>query len=134
MLFREHNEGDELLPFSDRTEAGRILATRLSIYSGHNDVIVLGLPRGGVPAAFEVAQALHIPVDVFVVRKLGTSWHKEVAMGSIAPQGVQVLDITDNKIVSLGRGDSKGSRHGAKITEAPGVALPRRAHATRRAR
>ena len=70
LRFREHNEVDELLPFSDRTEAGRLLATRLSIYSSHNDVIVLGLRRGGVPAAFEVARALHGPADVFEVRKL----------------------------------------------------------------
>jgi putative phosphoribosyl transferase len=94
MLFRDEDENDELLPFSDRTEAGRVLATKLSTYSGHENVIVLGLPRAGVPVAFEVAHALRLPLDVFVVRKLGTPWHKELAMGAIAPEGVQVLDIS----------------------------------------
>ena len=94
MLFRDEDENDELLPFSDRSEAGRVLATMLSAYSGRGNVIVLGLPRGGVPVAFKVAHALRLPLDVFVVRKLGTPWHKELGMGAIAPEGVQVLDIS----------------------------------------
>lgn len=94
MLFRDENEDDELLPFCDRAEAGRILATKLSAYGGRNDVIVLGLPRGGVPVAFEVAHALRVPLDVFVVRKLGIPWHKELAMGAVASKGIKVLDLT----------------------------------------
>jgi putative phosphoribosyl transferase len=94
MLFREEDEDLELLPFADRAEAGRILASKLSAYSRRNDVIVLGLPRGGVPVAFQVAQALHAPLDVFVVRKLGTPWNSELAMGAIASGGVQVLDLS----------------------------------------
>jgi len=83
MLFRQEDEDDELLPFEDRAEAGRILATKLSAYSGRGDVIVLGLPRGGVPVAFQVAQALHAPLDVFVVRKLGAPSNRELAMGAV---------------------------------------------------
>jgi putative phosphoribosyl transferase len=94
MLFREEDEDLELLPFADRAEAGRILASKLSAYSNRNDVIVLGLPRGGVPVASQVAQALHAPLDVFVVRKLGTPWNSELAMGAIASGGVQVLDLS----------------------------------------
>jgi putative phosphoribosyl transferase len=94
MLFREEDEDDEVLSFEDRAEAGRILATKLSAYSGRDDVIVLGLPRGGMPVAFEVAQALHVPLDVLVIRKLGTPWNRELAMGAIAPSGVQVLDLS----------------------------------------
>ena len=78
--------------FQDRTDAGRQLAEELLSYSGRDDVIVLGLPRGGVPVAFEVAQRLGVPLDVFVVRKLGVPGHEELAMGAIAPGGVRVLN------------------------------------------
>jgi putative phosphoribosyl transferase len=94
MLFREEDEDFELLPFQDRAEAGRILAAKLSAYSSRDDVLVLGLPRGGVPVAFQVAQALKVPLDVFVVRKLGTPWNPELAMGAVASGGVQVLDLS----------------------------------------
>jgi len=94
MLFRDENEDDELLPFTDRAEAGRILGTKLLAYSGRSDVIVLGLPRGGVPVAFEVAVVLSAPLDVLVVRKLGTPWQRELAMGAIAPGNIQVLDVS----------------------------------------
>jgi putative phosphoribosyl transferase len=79
-------------PFADRREAGRALATRLSEYAGRSDVIVLALPRGGVPVAFEVAQALGAPLDVFVVRKLGLPGQEEFAMGALARGGVRILD------------------------------------------
>ena len=79
-------------PFADRREAGRVLATRLSEYVGRSDVIVLALPRGGVPVAFEVAQALGAPLDVFVVRKLGLPGQEEFAMGALASGGVRILD------------------------------------------
>jgi putative phosphoribosyl transferase len=79
-------------PFRNRTEAGRVLAQELRAYANRDDVIVLALPRGGVPVAFEVAHALHAPLDVFVVRKLGVPGHEELAMGAIASGGVLVIE------------------------------------------
>src|SRR6266550_8259806 len=76
--------------FHDRVEGGRRLAQALSRYHGP-DLVVLALPRGGVPVAFEVAEALNAPLDVFVVRKLGAPGHPEFAIGAIAADGVQVL-------------------------------------------
>src|SRR5438309_10601281 len=78
--------------FQDRTDAGRHLAEELLSYAGRDDVIVLALPRGGVPVAFEVAQRLRVPLDVFVVRKLGVPGHEELAMGAIASGGVRLLN------------------------------------------
>jgi len=83
---------DDQQPFVDRRHAGRVLASRLQEYAGRNDVVVLGLPRGGVPVAYEVASALDAPLDVFLVRKLGTPGHRELAMGAIASGGVRVLN------------------------------------------
>lgn len=85
--------------FKDRVDAGRTLAARLDAYVHRTDVLVLGLPRGGVPVAFEVAQALDTPLDVFVVRKLGVPGHEELAMGAIASGGVCVLN--DNVVGPL---------------------------------
>ncbi|HZA38512.1 MAG TPA: phosphoribosyltransferase [Candidatus Baltobacteraceae bacterium] len=78
--------------FPNRTEAGRMLAEKLINYAGHNDVIVLGLPRGGVPVAYEVAKRLSAPLDVFIVRKLGVPGFEELAVGAIASGGVRVLN------------------------------------------
>lgn len=78
--------------FSDRTEAGVALAARLEDYKDRDDVIVLALPRGGVPVAYEVARRLRAPLDVFLVRKLGLPGHPELAMGAIATGGVRVLN------------------------------------------
>jgi predicted phosphoribosyltransferase len=78
--------------FRDRADAGRRLATALSEYADRSDVLILALPRGGVPVAFEVARALHAPLDVFLVRKLGFPGHEEFAMGAIASGGVRILD------------------------------------------
>jgi predicted phosphoribosyltransferase len=78
--------------FRDRTEGGRQLAARLTHYASRSDVVVLALPRGGVPVAFEVARALGAPLDVFVVRKLGVPGHEELALGAIATGGVRVLN------------------------------------------
>jgi predicted phosphoribosyltransferase len=78
--------------FRNRTEAGRALARVLSRYAGRDDVVVLALPRGGVPVAYEVAKELGAPLDVFLVRKLGVPGHEELAMGAIASGGVLVLD------------------------------------------
>jgi putative phosphoribosyl transferase len=78
--------------FPNRTEAGRQLAERLDKYAGREDVIVLGLPRGGVPVAYEVAKHLRTPLDVFIVRKLGVPGFEELAAGAIASGGVRVLN------------------------------------------
>ena len=79
--------------FHDRTEAGKLLAQQLTAYANQNDVLVLALPRGGVPVAFEVANALHAPLDVIVVRKLGVPGQEELAMGAIATGGVRILNL-----------------------------------------
>jgi len=78
--------------FGNRTDAGKLLAGKLRAYANRPDVLVLGLPRGGVPVAFEVSHALKAPLDVFVVRKLGMPGHEELAMGAIARGGVRVLN------------------------------------------
>lgn len=78
--------------FQDRTEAGRVLADRLAAYANYPDAMVLALPRGGVPVAFEVAEALNLPLDIFVVRKLGLPGHEEFAIGAIASGGARVLN------------------------------------------
>lgn len=78
--------------FRDRTEAGKYLATKLLSYKDRQDVLVLALPRGGVPVAFEVAQELRVPLDIFLVRKLGVPGHEELAMGAISTGGVRVLN------------------------------------------
>ncbi|HEX6512686.1 MAG TPA: phosphoribosyltransferase, partial [Chloroflexota bacterium] len=82
----------ELPRFRDRADAGRRLADQLTGYADRPDVLVLGLPRGGVPVAFEVASRLHAPLDVFVVRKLGVPGYEELAMGAIASGGMRVLN------------------------------------------
>lgn len=78
--------------FKDRADAGRFLASKLNQFANLADVIVLGLPRGGVPVAYEVARKLHAPLDILVVRKLGVPGHEELAMGAIASGGVCVLN------------------------------------------
>jgi len=78
--------------FTDRRNAGRVLARKLSAYAGHTDVIVLALPRGGVPVGYEVALALHTPLDIFIVRKLGLPGREELAIGAIASGGIRVLN------------------------------------------
>jgi predicted phosphoribosyltransferase len=86
--------------FVNRSEAGKTLASRLGNYADRSDVLVLGIPRGGVPVAFEVANALRVPLDVLVLRKLGVPGHEEFAFGAIAPGGTRVLD--DDVIRKLG--------------------------------
>ena len=78
--------------FADRAEAGRLLARRLGEYATRPDVVVLALPRGGVAVASEIAQVLHAPLDVLLVRKLGVPGHEELAFGAIASGGVRILD------------------------------------------
>src|SRR6266403_5375433 len=77
--------------YRDRREAGRLLAAKLAAYAGRPDVLVLALPRGGVPVAHEVARALRAPMDVFVVRKLGVPGQEELAMGALASGNVRIL-------------------------------------------
>jgi putative phosphoribosyl transferase len=97
--------------FRNRSDAGKHLATKLLDYANRDDVIVLALPRGGVPVAFEVAKILRAPLDVFLVRKLGVPGHEELAMGAIATGGVRVLNhdtidylgIPDSAIESIAR-------------------------------
>ena len=79
-------------PFATRRKAGEALATKLAAYANRADVLVLGLPRGGLPVAYEVARALCAPLDIFLVRKLGVPGHEELAMGAIATGGVRVLN------------------------------------------
>jgi predicted phosphoribosyltransferase len=86
--------------FRDRRDAGRLLAEKLAAYANRPDVLVLALPRGGVPVAYEVARALGAPLDVFVVRKLGVPGYEELAMGAVATGGVRVLN--DQLIERLG--------------------------------
>ena len=88
--------------FHDRTEAGRVLAGMLGEYANREDVLILALPRGGVPVAFEVAQALNAPLDIFVVRKLGLPANEELAMGALASGNVRVLndEVVDSFDVS----------------------------------
>jgi putative phosphoribosyl transferase len=97
--------------FKDRRDAGKQLAQELSAYAGRSDVMVLALPRGGVPVAYDVARALNAPLDIFIVRKLGLPGHEELAIGAIASGGVRVLNedivralnIPDSVIESIAR-------------------------------
>jgi putative phosphoribosyl transferase len=84
-----NDEGSQI--FRDRTEAGRLLGSSLALYTDRPNLLILALPRGGVPVAFEIARALHAPLDVFLVRKLGVPGQKELAMGAIASGNVRVL-------------------------------------------
>src|SRR5204863_1975030 len=87
-----HAKGGTKMLFRNRREAGRKLAAKLMAYADRTDVVVLALPRGGVPVAFEVAQALQAPLDIFLVRKLGVPGQPELAMGAIASGGVRILN------------------------------------------
>ena len=99
----------DTVPFQNRADAGRILAGRLKSAVADKDVLVLALPRGGVPVGFEVARALGVPLDVFLVRKLGMPGEEELAIGAIASGGVRVLNrdliqylrVSDNVIEEL---------------------------------
>ena len=90
--------------FRDRRDAGQRLAQLLTEYADRPDVLVLGLPRGGVPVAFEIAQAINAPLDVYLVRKLGVPGHEELAMGAIATGGVRVLN--EDVVRTLGIAES----------------------------
>ncbi len=87
--------------FRDRSEAGQLLATRLAAYANRPDVLVLALPRGGVPVGYEVARELHVPLDVIIVRKLGVPGQEELALGAIASGGVRVLNDDIVRLLAL---------------------------------
>jgi len=103
--------------FFNRMDAGRLLGVKLAKYAGHPDVMVLALPRGGVPVAYEVAAALTAPLDVVVVRKLGVPGDEELALGAIASGGMKVLNsavldtiaVPDHKIAEVVTGSSENS-------------------------
>ncbi|GAB3650790.1 hypothetical protein GCM10028833_20850 [Glycomyces tarimensis] len=104
--------------YRDRSDAGHALAALLDHYRGHSDVLVLALPRGGVPVAYEVARALQAPLDVFTVRKLGLPGHEELAMGAIASGGVTVLNDQVVRLSGVDRGqiDRVAEREAAELS------------------
>ena len=91
--------------FQNREEAGRRLAEKLRAYAGREETIVLGVPRGGVVVAYEVARALDVPLDVLVLRKLGVPWQEELAFGAIAQGGVRILDEEIVEMLTLSQAD-----------------------------
>lgn len=103
--------------FRDRIEAGQELAQSLMKYAGRSDLLVLALPRGGVPVVFEVAQALHAPLDIFLVRKLGVPGHEELAMGAIATGGVRVVndDVVRHQHISAETIDAVAQQEQAEL-------------------
>ncbi|MDQ3641360.1 MAG: phosphoribosyltransferase [Actinomycetota bacterium] len=103
--------------FKDRAEAGRVLARALGHLAGRDDVVVLALPRGGVPVAHEVARALGAPLDVFLARKLGVPGHRELAMGAVASGGVRVLHqaVIDALSISPEAIEEVAAREGAEL-------------------
>jgi putative phosphoribosyl transferase len=111
--------------FQNRTEAGQKLTSKLSAYFGQPDVLVLALPRGGVPVGYEIARKLHAPVDVFVVRKLGVPWNPELAMGAVATGGVRVIDQEIVRSLAIPHTEI------AKIAAQEELELERREHAYR---
>ena len=101
--------------FRDRREAGQLLASKLAAYANRPDVIVSALPRGGVPVGHEVAQALNVPLDVFVVRKIGVPGHEELAMGAVASSGVRILN--EALIKQLRIGADRGNDHDKSLDQ-----------------
>lgn len=106
--------------FRNRRDAGQRLAAQLHRYAGRPDVIVLALPRGGVPVGFEVAKALDVSLDVFVVRKLGLPWQEELAIGALASGGVRFLDHDLIRVAGVSEDDIR------RITEIEQIELERR--------
>lgn len=114
--------------FSDRAAAGQLLARLLAPYANRKDVVVLALPRGGLPVAFEIACALHAPLDVFLVRKLGVPRHQELAMGAIASGGTCVLNESVVRLMNVSAPEIEA------VTAAEQCELARREHAFRSSR
>ena len=117
--------------FKNRSEAGRFLAQKLTEYTNNPNVVVLALPRGGVPVAFEVAEALKAPLDIFVVRKLGVPGYDELAMGAIASGGIRVLnprvvdylDIPDETIERVAAREQRELERRERLYRGPRPAL-----------
>ena len=110
-------EGIEMTRFLDRQEAGRMLAIVLADYAGRDDVLVLALPRGGVPVGFAVARALGAPLDILVIRKLGAPGREELAMGAVASGGVRVVnrDVVASLGISEASLDAAVARHAGEV-------------------
>jgi len=106
------------MKFRNRSHAGQVLAPLLTQYAGSFDVIVLALPRGGVPVGFEVARSLNVSLDVYLVRKLGVPGQEELAMGAIATGGVVVINdsVTDSLGISRSEIDRVAAEEGAELT------------------
>ena len=122
---RRAASGSVIRLFHDRSDAGRRLASELRNYEDRPEVIVLALPRGGVPVGFEVTSALHAPLDVFVVRKLGLPWHEELAMGAIASSSAGTIRVLDENMLRTARvSDAELER----VTVSEQVELERREH------
>jgi predicted phosphoribosyltransferase len=121
--------------FVNRVEAGRELARALTAYKDRSDVIVLGLPRGGVPVAFEVAKHLAAPLDVFLVRKLGVPTHPELAMGAIAEGGIEfatrLIAVSGSALVSQVACERLELDHGIKGARRQAAAAHCRSHGHR---
>jgi putative phosphoribosyl transferase len=113
------------LVFQDRSEAGRALAAQLKTFENQRNILVLGIPRGGVPVAFEIAAKLHAPLDVFVVRKLGVPGQVELGFGAIASGGMRFLDASIVQAAGISEQDI------AEITATETRELERREHAYR---
>src|SRR5438552_1744560 len=109
--------------FRDRTEAGQILASKLTKYLNQVDTVILALPRGGVPVAYEIGKALGLPVDIFVVRKLGVPGHEELAMGAIASGGVRHInrDVVDRLGIDSKTIDAASRREEKEIERREGL-------------
>jgi putative phosphoribosyl transferase len=109
--------------FRDRTEAGQILASKLTKYQNKGDTVILALPRGGVPVAYEIGKSLRLPVDIFVVRKLGVPGHEELAMGAIASGGVRHInrDIVDQLHIDSKTIDAASRREEKEIERREGL-------------
>ena len=90
-----------MVPFRNRRDAGRVLAQKLSAFANRSDVLILALPRGGVPVAYEVALALNIPLDIMIVRKLGLPGREELAIGAIASGGIRVVNDDIIRVLSI---------------------------------
>ena len=116
-------QGHSIIPFRDRAEAGRLLGSALAAYAGRTDVLVLALPRGGIPVACQVAKALAAPLDVFVVRKLGAPGNPELAIGAVAPGGICILqeeiiaglEISADIVAAIATREEQARREGEEL-------------------
>jgi putative phosphoribosyl transferase len=111
--------------FANRSEAGEILSQQLAEYAGRHDVIVLGIPRGGVPVAYEIASQIKAPLDILVLRKLGVPGHEELGFGAVAHGGIRVLDEGIVRAVGIGEAEIE------RIAAAQTMEVERREHAYR---